>query len=153
MSWHNATPPLELRKMGWAARAIASFVRLAFWPLSAAILVVLLLQPVYLLSLVALKFIAPPERIAAHVRAGFEQGVLSPDGAPKPLISRGGGLNPAETAWQAAIVESYPTIESTHACEGLRRAVTGAPVNWQPYFRYWHGYRVVIAPLTALFPL
>ena len=95
--------------MGRAARAIASFVRLAFWPLSAAsVLVVLLLQPVYLLSLVALKFIAPPDRIAAHVKAGFEQGVLSPDGAPKPLIWRGGeqltecislgvGLNPAET--------------------------------------------------------
>jgi len=150
--------------MGRAALAIASFFRLAFWPLSAAILVVLLLQPVYLLSLVALKFIAPADRIAAHVKAGFEQGVLSPDGAPKPLIWRGGeqltecislgvGLNPAATAWQAAIVESYPTIENTHACEGLRRAVTGAPVNWQPYFRYWHGYRVVIAPLTALFPL
>jgi hypothetical protein len=150
--------------MGRAALAIASFFRLAFWPLSAAILVVLLLQPVYLVSLVALKFIAPPDRIAGHVKAGFEQGVLSPDGAPKPLIWRGGeqlteclslgvGLNPAETAWQAAIVESYPTIENTHACEGLRRAVTGAPVNWQPYFRYWHGYRVVIAPLTALFPL
>ncbi len=29
----------------------------------------------------------------------------------------------------------------------------GEPTTWQPYFRYWHGYRVILAPLVALFPL
>src|SRR5690349_24504224 len=105
--------------MGRAALAIASFFRMAFWPLSAAILVVLLLQPVYLLSLVALKFIAPADRIPAHVKAGFEQGVLPPDAAPKPPICRGAEqltqcislgarLNPAATASQAPILASHP---------------------------------------------
>ena len=27
------------------------------------------------------------------------------------------------------------------------------PASWQPYFRYWHGYRVILAPLASAFPL
>ena len=150
--------------MGRAARAIASLFRLAFWPLSASILVVLLLPPLYLLSLASLKIIAPAERIVAHVKSAFEQGVLSPDGAPKPLIWRGGeqltecislgaGLDPALNAWQSAIAAPYPVSGNTHACTGLQGFVSGAPISWQPYFRYWHGYRVILAPFAALFPL
>ena len=150
--------------MGRAARAIASLFRLAFWPLSASFLLVLLLLPLYLLSLASLKTIAPADRITAHIKSAFEQGVLSPDGAPKPLLWRGGeqltecislgaGLNPAEGAWPSAIKQSYPVSGDTHACTGLQGFVTGAPISWQPYFRYWHGYRVILAPLAALFPL
>ncbi|MGA2566653.1 MAG: hypothetical protein ABSF41_07475 [Pseudolabrys sp.] len=42
---------------------------------------------------------------------------------------------------------------NTHACTGLHHAVAGDATTWRPYFRYWHGYRVILAPLVALFPL
>jgi hypothetical protein len=42
---------------------------------------------------------------------------------------------------------------NTHTCTGLHQAVAGDPTTWRPYFRYWHGYRVILAPLVALFPL
>ena len=31
--------------------------------------------------------------------------------------------------------------------------MSGAETAWRPYFRYWHGYRVILAPLAAAFPL
>jgi len=40
--------------MGRAARLIADFFRLAFWPLAASVLVVLLLQPIYFFTLASL---------------------------------------------------------------------------------------------------
>ena len=150
--------------MNQTADTIARFFRLAFWPLCVSVLVVLLLQPIYFLSLTSLGTLAPRERIVAHVNAAFEQGVLADDGAPRALLWKGGeqltecislgiGLNTAERAWQSAISGAYPMADSTHACTGLHKAAAGEPVTWQPYFRYWHGYRVILAPLVALFPL
>ncbi len=150
--------------MGRIAATIINFFRLAFWPLAAAVLVVLLLQPVYVFSLASLGHITSRERTVAHLNAAFEQGVLSDNGNPPSLIFKGGeqlaecislgiGLNPAETSWQSAIIESYPIFDDKHECEGLHRAVTGAAVTWQPYFRYWHGYRVILAPLASAFPI
>ena len=150
--------------MGKTADTIARFFRLAFWPLCVAVLVVLLLQPLYILSLASLGSIVSRERTIAHINAAFEQGVLADDGAPRSLLWKGGeqltecislgvGLNKAESAWQSAITGAYPMAGGTHACTGLHRAVAGEPVTWQPYFRYWHGYRMVLAPLAALFPL
>jgi hypothetical protein len=147
-----------------AATAIAKFFRYAFWPLAVSILVVLLLQPIYFLSLASLGHILSRQRIADHLSAAFDEGVLSDDGNPHRLIFKGGeqltecillgiGLNKAETAWQTAITGSYPMSGSTHACHGLHQAVSGAETTWQPYFRYWHGYRLVLAPLAAAFPL
>jgi hypothetical protein len=150
--------------MGRTAGAIANFFRLAFWPLAAAILVVLLLQPLYFLSLASLGSLTSRERTVAHLGAAFDAGILSDDGNPRVLIFKGGeqltecislgiGLNQAETSWQSAITGSYPMAGSTHACEGLHHAVTGAPASWQPYFRYWHGYRLILDPLISAFPL
>jgi hypothetical protein len=150
--------------MGRTAATIANFYRLAFWPLAASVLIVLLLQPVYFLSLASLGSITSRERTIAHLNAAFEQGVLADSGNPSSrvfkcgeqlteCISLGIGLDPAETSWQTAITEAYPVFGSTHECEGLHHAVTGAPVSWQPYFRYWHGYRVILAPLVSAFPL
>ena len=146
------------------AETIARFFRLAFWPLCVSVLIVLLLQPIYFLSLASLGTLAPRERTVAHLSAAFEQGVLADDGAPRPLLWKGGeqltecislgiGLNKAESSWQTAITGAYPMAGNTHACTGLHRAVAGEPTSWQPYFRYWHGYRVILAPLAALFPL
>jgi hypothetical protein len=127
-------------------------------------LVVLLVQPLYFLSLASLGTLAPRERTIAHLSAAFEQGVLADDGAPRALLWKGGeqltecisvgiGLNKAESAWQSAITGAYPMAGDMHACTGLHKAVAGGPTTSQPYFRYWHGYRVALAPLVALFPL
>ena len=105
--------------MGRAARLIADFLRLAFWPLAASILVVLLLQPVYFFSLASLGYIVSRERTAQHLSAAFVAGVLSDDGNPRSLILKGGeqltecislgiGLNKAESSWQTAITGAYP---------------------------------------------
>ena len=146
------------------AETIARFFRLAFWPLCASILVVVLLQPIYFLSLASLGTLAPRERTVQHLSTAFEQGVLADSGAPSPLLWKGGeqltecislgiGLDKAESPWQTAITGAYPMAGNTHACTGLHHAVAGEPTSWQPYFRYWHGYRVILAPLVALFPL
>jgi hypothetical protein len=150
--------------MGRIAATIANFFRLAFWPLAAAFLVVLLLQPIYIFSLTALGHLTSRERIVAHLNAAFEQGVLADNGNPRSLVFKGGeqlaecislgsGLDPAETPWQNAISGAYPVFGDTHECEGLHRAAAGATVTWRPYFRYWHGYRVVLAPLESAFPI
>jgi hypothetical protein len=150
--------------MSRTADTIARFFRLAFWPLCVSVLVVLLLQPIYLLSLASLGALAPRERTIAHLSAAFDQGVLADDGAPRSLLWKGGeqltecislgiGLSKAESAWQAAVSGAYPMAGDTHACNGLHHAVAGEPTAWQPYFRYWHGYRAILAPLAALFPL
>ncbi len=150
--------------MGRTADTIARFFRLAFWPLCVSLLVVLLLQPIYFLSLASLGTLAPREPTVAHLSAAFDQGVLADDGAPRSLLWKGGeqltecislgiGLDKAETSSQTAITGAYPMAGNTHACTGLHHAVSGEPTSWQPYFRYWHGYRVILAPLVALFPL
>lgn len=142
--------------------ALAAFVRRAFWPLAVAVLVVLLMQPLYFFSLAYLDNIAAPSRITEHLRTAFDQGVLDDDGRPALLVFRGGeqltecialsiGLNKAESNWDTAITGSRPDPDG-HACLALHKVVTGANVSWQSYSRYWHGYRIILAPLTAALP-
>ena len=144
-------------------RALLNFARLALGPFIGAALLVALLQPLYLASLAALHAL-PADRIAAHITDAFVQGVLSDDGNPRGLFWKGGeqltecisfgvGLTAHESAWQSAIASAYPQFSDTHACEGLHRAVTGRDTGWRAYFRYWHGYRVVLAPLSAALPI
>jgi len=150
--------------MGRAVRLVERLFRLAFWPLLASVLIVLLLQPIYFLSLASLGHITSRERTVDHLNAAFNNGVLSGNGNPRSLIFKGGeqltecislgiGLDQSEASWKTAIAESYPMAGNTHACEGLQRAVAGGPTSWQPYFRYWHGYRLILAPLVSAFPL
>ncbi len=147
-----------------AWRLVERLLRLAFWPLLASVLVVLLLQPVYFLSVASLDQITSRARTIDHLNAAFGSGVLSVNGNPPAVIFKGGeqltecislgvGLDQAETPWQSAVSQAYPVFGNTHPCEGLHRAVSGAPTSWQPYFRYWHGYRMVLAPLVSAFPL
>jgi hypothetical protein len=141
--------------------AVADFVRSAFWPLCAAMLLVAFLQPVYFAALGTIHLIAPRAAIERHVQQAFEQGVLGVDGRPASLLFRGGeqltecislgiGLDPNETPWQTAITGSNPGGD--FSCLALDHAVSGQPVNWLPYSRYWHGYRIILAPLTAAMP-
>jgi hypothetical protein len=150
--------------MGRVAQAISDFFRLAFWPLAVSVLIVFLLQPIYFLSLASLGHFSSRDSTVQHLGAAFDSGVLADDGAPRALLFKGGeqltecislgiGLDQAETPVHTAITGAYPMFGSSHACEGLHHAVTGAPTSWQPYFRYWHGYRVILAPLASAFPL
>lgn len=63
--------------MARTAAAIARFFRLAFWPLCVSVLIVLLLQPIYFLSLASLGALAPRERTVRHLNDALAQGVLS----------------------------------------------------------------------------
>jgi hypothetical protein len=149
--------------MNQVATALAKFFRYVFWPLAASILVVLLLQPIYFISLASLDHILSRQRIADHLIAAFNEGIISDDGNPRALIFRGGeqltecislgiGLDRAETSWVTAITGSYPVSGSAHVCQALHQVGVGGAVTWQPYFRYWHGYRLILAPLTSAFP-
>jgi hypothetical protein len=80
-------------------------------------LVVLLLQPIYFISLASLDHILSRQRIADHLIAAFNEGIISDDGNPRALIFRGGeqltecislgiGLDKAETSWVTAITGS-----------------------------------------------
>jgi hypothetical protein len=100
--------------MNLVATAIAKYFRYAFWPLATSILIVLLLQPIYFLSLGSLDHILSRQRIVNHLSAAFDEGVLSDDGEPPTLIFRGGeqltecislgiGLDKSETSWVAAV--------------------------------------------------
>ena len=126
---------------------------------------VLLLQPIYFLSLASLGSIVSRDTDRPTSQRRLRQPACSSDdGNPRSLIFKGGeqltecislgiGLDQAETGRETAITGSNPIFGSTHACEGLHRAVSGEPVSWEPYFRYWHGYRLVLAPLVFAFPL
>ena len=150
--------------MNRVTTALAKFFGYALWPLAASILVVLLLQPIYFLSLASLDHIISRKRIADHLSAAFDERILSDDGNPRALIFRGGeqltecislgiGLDKAETSWVTAVTGSYPVSGSAHVCQALHQVVAGGATSWQPYFRYWHGYRFILAPLTSAFPL
>src|ERR1039458_7082925 len=149
--------------MGRVASAITHFFRQAFWPLSISIFVVLLLQPIYFLSLASIDHITSRQRTIDHLNTAFNSGVLSDDGNPRPLIFKGGeqltecislgiGLNKAETAWQTAVTGSYPMSDNTHACHGLHQAGSRAATTGQDCLRYWHGSRLVLAAAAARAP-
>jgi hypothetical protein len=124
-----------------------------------ALLLVLALQPAYLLALLALDYVAPAERRAAHITAAFADRSLDRDQNPVKPYDTGGnwdieciglalGLQPGASALQNAVAGAWPT-GGHNVCAGLADAAAGKPSNWVPYTRYWHGYRVVIDPLSA----
>ncbi len=127
-----------------------------------AVLLVLALQPVYLVALMAVDYLAPADRRAVHLAAAFETGqlgnVVPPytrgDDFGVECVALGIGLEPGASPLHNAVAAARPLAESPAQCGPLAAAVTRAPdVTWLPYFRYWHGYRVVIDPLIAWLPL
>jgi hypothetical protein len=148
--------------MGRAVRDILQFIRATWIALPGVVIAVAVLQPLYFLSLVHLTELAPRTAIADHVRAAFEQGVLGEAARPRLLIFRGGdqftecialgiGLNPTMTSWETAITGARPI--DAHPCRALHLAASSGPVQWADYNRYWHGYRMVLAPLAAAVPI
>jgi hypothetical protein len=119
--------------------------------LCAAALLVLALQPLYLLALVATDYVASPELRRERM-------------AHRPPPPRGGddtiecvalaiGLEPGGIGLHNAIMAARPLSEGT-PCQSLPATIANDPaVTWLPYPRYWHGYRVLLDPLTAWIPM
>jgi hypothetical protein len=117
--------------------------------LCGAALLVLALQPLYLLALVATDYVGPPE-----VRRERMHGMHPvPGNSTIDCVALATGLEPGGAGLHNAIMEARPLSLGT-ACDALVAAIAKDPkVTWLPYPRYWHGYRVVLDPLTAWLPI
>lgn len=114
-------------------------------PLCRAVLLVLALQPVYLLALVATDYVAPPELR----RERMQNMPPTPAVETEDCVGLGVGLEPGAAGWRNAIWAARP-LSSGNPCQSIPAAIANKPeVTWLPYPRYWHGYRVVMDPLTA----
>ncbi|QPF85083.1 hypothetical protein IC762_01745 [Bradyrhizobium genosp. L] len=117
-----------------------------FKRLCRAALLVLALQPLYLVALVATDYIAPPELRRQRMQT------LPPPLTTEDCVGLGVGLEPGGTGLHNAIMAARP-LAAGYPCDALVAALANKPdVSWLPYPRYWHGYRVVMDPLTAWLP-
>jgi hypothetical protein len=116
-----------------------------------SLLLVLALQPIYLAALIATDTIAPADR-RARVMAPSMQLLRNAEGDTiTECVALAIGLEPNTSALHNAIFAARP-IYGKDPCDGLRAAVEKQQdIQWLPYPRYWHGYRVVLDPLTAVF--
>ena len=124
-------------------------MKLLFRRLCAAALLVLALQPLYLLALVATDYVAPPDLR----RERMQRIPPAPENDTLECVALGIGLEPDGTGLHNAIMAARPLSEGT-PCDALPAAAAKKPsVTWLPYPRYWHGYRVVLDPMTAWLPM
>jgi hypothetical protein len=116
-----------------------------------SLLLVLALQPIYLTALIATDTIAPADR-RARVMAPSMQLLHNAEGDTiTECVALAIGREPNTSALHNAIFAARP-INGKDPCDGLRAAVEKQQdIQWLPYPRYWHGYRVVLDPLTAVF--
>lgn len=120
-----------------------------FQRLCRAALLVLALQPLYLVALVATDYLAPPE-----VRRERMQRIPPAPGNDNiDCIALAIGLEPGGIGLHNAIMAARPLSEGL-PCESLSATIAKKPgVTWLSYPRYWHGYRVLLDPLTAWLPM
>jgi hypothetical protein len=124
-------------------------MKLLFKRLCAAALLVLALQPLYLLALVATDYVAPPDLR----RERMEHIPPTPDGDSIECVALAIGFEPGGIGFHNAIMAARPLSDGT-ACDALPAAIAKKPgVTWLPYPRYCHGYRVVLDPMTAWLPM
>lgn len=124
--------------------------RAALREFALALLLLLALQPLYLGALIATDIIAPAARRAAVMAPSMKLLADTTGDTTTECTALGVGMQPGIGAIDNAIFATRP-VKNGSACDGLRAAIEGQPdVQWLPYPRYWHGYRVVLDPLTAL---
>ena len=115
------------------------------------IAIIALLQPLYLAMLIATDFIAPPQARMLHLQIQPPISLNEDSECGAQSI----GLEPGASPLRNAIVAASPRAKTTPMtlCEALHRTAIADLSNivWVPLDRYWHGYRVVIDPLTAWF--
>jgi hypothetical protein len=114
-----------------------------------AVLLVLAMQPLYLGALMITDVIAPAHR-RLQVMAPSMQLLADTNGdTTTECIALATGLEPNRSAIYNAIVAARPL--GATSCDGLRAVVENRQdIQWWPYPRYWHGYRVLLDPLTAV---
>src|ERR1700748_206903 len=116
-----------------------------------AALLVLALQPLYLLALIATDYVAPPElRRAqmAHIPPPPASGYDTIE-----CVALAIGLEPGGVGLHNAIMAERPLSEGNPFPSPPATIAKSPTVTWLPYPRYWHGYRVVLDPLTAWLPM
>jgi hypothetical protein len=120
-----------------------------FKRLCGAALLVLALQPLYLLALVATDYVAPPDAR----RERMQRIPPAPDNDTIDCVALAIGFEPGGIGLHNAIMAARPLSEGT-PCDSLLATIAKTlGVTWLPYPRYWHGYRVVLDPLTAWLPM
>jgi hypothetical protein len=126
-------------------------MKLQFKRLCRAALLVLALQPLYLLALVATDYLAPVELRRARMTHLPPPPSVGDDTIE--CVALGIGFEPGGVGLHNAIIAARPRSEGT-PCQSLPAAIAKNPtVTWWPYPRYWHGYRVLLDPLTAWLPM
>ncbi len=114
-----------------------------------AALLVLALQPLYLLALVATDYVAAPD----VRRQRMQQIPPAPGNDNIDCVALAIGFEPGGVGFHNAIMAARPLSEGT-PCDALPATIAQKPgVTWLPYPRYWHGYRVLLDPLTAWLPM
>jgi hypothetical protein len=114
-----------------------------------AALLVFALQPLYLLALVATDYVAPPE----VRRERMHRIPPGPGSDSVDCVALAIGFEPGGVGLHNAIMAARPLSEG-NPCDALPAAIAKkASVTWLPYPRYWHGYRVVLDPMTAWIPM
>jgi hypothetical protein len=130
-----------------------------------AVVVVVVLQPIYFFGMANLDRVISHDAMRAHFRDAFQSGVLSDELHPTNLLFTGGdrytdcialsaGMQPDQSALDLGILAPVPPSDR-HSCEYLRDIADGKfeSLTWSGYYRYWHGYRVYYAPLASLLPI
>ncbi|MBX9775064.1 MAG: hypothetical protein K2Y71_11705 [Xanthobacteraceae bacterium] len=131
-----------------------------------AVAMTLVLQPLFVLALIAVRSHTDLDAVRGHIRAAFDQGVLAENHVPGRFIHRGGHqftecighvvlLDRQQDAARTAI---FPLVHDQYRlrnpCEQLKTVAGGtAPAAVTDYARYWHGYRVYLWPLLERFDL
>ena len=146
--------------MSFVKNAIPSYGRIyfAFRAALAALACVILLQPLFVGSLVFVRSHTDLEPIRRNIVAAYEQGVLSVDEVPRLLIHRYGHQFTECTALQLSIDDEKnvlkaalePQLHSLYfgpCAELLQNAIGIETSERTDYSRYWHGYRLYIWPM------
>jgi hypothetical protein len=139
---------------------VRPYVRIysAFSAALAALACVILLQPLFVGSLVFVRSHTDLEPIRRNIVAAYEQGVLGVDEVPRLLIHRGGhqftecvalqlSLDDENNILKAALEPQLHSRYINPCSELLRTAVGIATSERTDYSRYWHGYRLYIWPM------
>jgi hypothetical protein len=143
-----------------APGGFASDLRGASRAIALAIAAVIVLQPLFVIALVAARHLANVDTIATTIRSAFTAGVLADDQVPVAWINRGGHQFTECVALNVALDAQDDLLKSAllpklhfqirSSCAELHQLVAGDNTNDTiDYSRYWHGYRIYLWPLLA----
>lgn len=123
-----------------------------------ALACVIVLQPLFVGSLIFVRSHIDLEPIRQNIVAAYEEGVLSVDQIPPLLIHRYGhqftecmalqlSIDDEKNAWKVALEPQLHSRYMSPCAELLPNAIGIATSERTDYSRYWHGYRIYIWPM------